>query len=121
MSVLLCGISLAAYAIAPQVRVIWSTLTDITSTSAHLVVFHQGTHKFQLKIYNGDQVVREVEQYTEATSPDEEMFYAMDLVNLRPNTTYKLEIIVTGFSGETEDSNVDTKEMYFTTGSEVQP
>ena len=121
MSVLLCGISLAAFAFAPQVRIIWWTLTDITSSSAHLVVYHQGAHKFQLKIYNGDQVVREVEQYTGATSTDEEIFYAMDLVNLRPNTTYKLEIIVIGFPGETENPKEDMREVYFTTDSEVQP
>ena len=118
MSVLLCGISLAAYAIAPQVRVIWSTLTDITSTSAHLVVFHQGTHKFQLKIYNGDQVVANVLRYPGATSPDEEIFSAMDIENLHPSTTYRLEIIVRSLPDENGQTNTDSRSIEFATDPE---
>ena len=123
MSVLLCGISLAAYAIAPQVRVIWSTLTDITSTSAHLVVYHQGVTSFKLEICTQDgQIVGGV--YLDnigATSPEEEIFTAMDIENLQPNTTYRLKITVTGLPDENEQPNKDFRSIEFTTDAEVQP
>ena len=118
MTVLLCGISLAAYAIIPQVSIKCWTLTDITSRSAHLVVLHQGASSFQLKVYEGDQVVANVLRYPGATSPDEEIFSAMDIENLHPSTTYRLEIIVRSLPDENGQTNTDSRSIEFTTDPE---
>ena len=121
MSVLLCGISLAAYAIIPQVRIMWWTLTDITSTSAHLVVLHQGASYFRLDVCTpeGERVKRHY-HYPGATSPEEEIFSVMDIENLTPNTTYMLKILVKGLPGDTDHVSADSTQLYFTTEPELR-
>ena len=118
MSVLFCGISLAAFAIIPQVEIKCWTVTNITSSSAHLVVLHQGASSFQLKVYEGDQVVANVLNYPGATSPDEEIFSAMDIENLHPSTTYRLEIIVRSLPDENGQTNTDSRSIEFATDPE---
>ena len=122
MSVLLCGISLAAYAIIPQVRILWWSVTSITSNSAHLVVEHEGATQFELKILTLDgERVGGISRDIDSINPEDVIYSIMDLVNLQPNTTYRLEITVTGFPDETGQRDKDYEYIYFTTASEVQP
>ena len=119
MSVLLCGISLAAYAIAPQVRIIWWTLTDITSSSAHLVVEHEGATSFELKIspLNGSYVT-EYSQEIENAIPGNVAYSVIDLTRLHPNTEYIIEIKVIGCPDENGRKNNEKDYIFFTTTSE---
>ena len=122
MSVLLCGISLAAYAIIPQVRILWWSVTSITSNSAHLVVEHEGAKQFKLEILTLDgECVGGISKYTDSINPEDIIYSVMDIVNLQPSTTYRLKITVTGFPDETGQSDDDVENIYFTTASEVQP
>ncbi|MBR6495928.1 MAG: hypothetical protein IKT28_02300 [Rikenellaceae bacterium] len=122
MSVLLCGISLAAYAFAPQVWILSWSVTNVTSRSAHLVVEHEGATHFQLEIYDSDdRYVGGISKDINSFYPGDVIYSVMDLENLRPNTTYTLRITVTGFPGETQEPNKDVEEISFTTDSEVQP
>ena len=122
MSVLLCGISLAAYAFAPQVWILSWSVTNVTSRSAHLVVEHEGATHFELRIYNSEGIpVGGVSKEINSFYPGDVIYSVMDLENLQPNTTYTLRITVTGFPGETQVPNKDIEEITFTTESEVQP
>ena len=122
MSVLLCGISLAAYAFAPQVRILSWSVSNITSRSAHLLVEHEGAKYFQLEIFNSEgRPVGGIYSEINSFYPEEVIYTTMDLENLLPNTTYTLRITVTGFPGETQEPNKDSRDISFTTDSEVQP
>ncbi len=119
MSVLLCGISLAAYAIIPQVRIMWWTLTDITSTSAHLVIEHEGAKSIQIKIspFDGGDVTT-FRWELENAVPGEIAYSAMDLTRLYPDTEYILEIKLTGFPDENGRDLSVREYISFTTASE---
>ena len=122
MSVLLCGISLAAYAIIPQVRILWWSVTSITSNSAHLVVEHEGAKQFKLEILTLDgERVGGISRDIDSINPEDIIYSVMDIGNLQPSTTYRLKITVTGFPDETGQSDDDVENIYFTTVSEVQP
>ncbi len=122
MSVLLCGISLAAYAIIPQVRIMWWTLTDITSRSAHLVVETEGVATLIIDVCTpDDHRITRYTLYPGVTDPREIYDYVKDINDLIPNTAYKIKIIAVGLPDENGQANRDFAEINFTTDSEVQP
>ena len=122
MSMLFLGVSLAAFAFAPQVWILSWSVTNITSNSAHLVVEHEGAKQFKLEILTLDgECVGGISKYTDSINPEDIIYSVMDIVNLQPSTTYRLKITVTGFPDETGQSDDDVENIYFTTASEVQP
>ena len=122
MTVLFLGVSLAAFAFPPLVRIIWWTLTDITSSSAHLVVHSQGAESLTVEIRNLDDEILDIKSFaTGATSSMEETFYPMDLINLKPDTQYKIVVTANGFFDQSNQRNYDSRIIYFTTEPDIQP
>ena len=120
MSILFLSVSLAAFAFAPQVWILSWSVTNVTSRSAHLVVEHEGATHFELRIYNSEGIpVGGVSKEINSFYPGDVIYSVMDLENLQPNTTYTLRITVTGFPGETQGANKDSRDISFTTDSEV--
>ncbi len=120
MTVLLCGVSLAAYAIIPQVRIIWWSVTSITSRSAHLVVEHEGAVSVKIDVCNSDTVsIKEHFSYPGTISPDDIVYSPYEIDNLKSNTEYIIKVTVRGFPDEMGNSNTDVAYISFTTDSEL--
>ena len=120
MSMLFLGVSLAVFATTPQVRILWWTLTDVTSTSAHLSVEHQGvaTLIIEVSTTEGD-VITKTTLYPGITDPRQIYYNEKDITELIPNTMYKIKIIAVGLPDRNGQANRDSTEMYFLTDPEL--
>ena len=108
MSVLLCGISLAAYAIVTQPRILTCTLTNILPTSVDLFIEHQGAEYLLIDLCtpDGELIARHLDKIEEIDA-EATLTSMYNAYNLIPNTEYRIEIVVIGFSEQPESQYSD--------------
>ena len=120
MSMLFLGVSLAVFATTPQVRILWWSLTDITSNSAHLAVETEGVATLIIEVCTPEgDVITSYTLYPGATDPKEIYYYVKDINDLIPNTAYKIKIIAVGLPDRNGQANRDSTEIYFLTDPEL--